>query len=86
MVNPHSKFNASRVMAIPYGLSARSTFDDSFTLHRCETAFGCELTEENKIDIKREAIAWSNKEADAYKNIDVSEAYAKGLISKEYLD
>jgi len=48
MYNKYSRNNdSSRILAIPCGLAARSTFDDSYTLFRCEDSFDCDLTEEN---------------------------------------
>ena len=71
-------------MAIPCGLAARSTFDDSYILFRCETSFDCDMTPENTIKIHRDNIAWSNgysrsnginewssEKQSKYKNIDV---------------
>jgi hypothetical protein len=85
MVNPHSKFNKSEVMAIPCGLSARSTFNDNFTLFRCEKSFNCVKTADNIVNIKRDSIAWSDNETNSYSNINVSDALSKGLISEAYL-
>ncbi len=73
MVNPDSIFDKDKTMAIPCGLSARSTFDDSFVLFRCEISqnFTCNKTPENIIPIHRSNIAWDTDMKDRYKNIDV---------------
>ena len=72
MVNPDSKYkDPTRTIAIPCGLAARSTFDDSYILYRCESNFGCAMTEENQIKIHRGNIAWSSEKTVKYKNIDV---------------
>lgn len=72
-------------MAIPCGLAARSTFDDTFSLHRCDNDFSCELNDTNKINIKRNQIAWSTDKIVRFENIDVQAQRKSGLISDEYL-
>jgi len=60
MVNPYSRYNNdtnTRIMAIPCGLAARSTFDDSYTLYRCEKDFSCTRAEGQEININRTGIA-----------------------------
>ena len=72
MHNPNAKYyKPDRTMAIPCGLAARSTFDDSYVLFRCETSFDCDMTPENSIKIHRDNIAWSTEKQSKYKNIDV---------------
>jgi hypothetical protein len=73
MINPLVRFDKDRVMAIPCGLSARSTFDDSFVLFRCtpQEKWNCQPTAENTVKIDRKDIAWDSDLEDRYKNIDV---------------